>query len=256
MILSKAKLKYYCSLKNKKFRDEENKFLIEGLHLVEECLKSDFKVECVIAAPCLTAGRQEKENEFQIPSGINKLLASDSDLKKLSETKTPQGIFAVVHKKKFSSSNNAQLIVCLDRINDPGNLGTIIRACHWYGVDELLISAGSVDVYNQKVIRASQGSIFHVSFFEDVHLKSKLSEFNRMGYEILLTVPDSNSTQRNISPSKKIVVVFGNEANGISPDLVNESYKKISIERFSNCESINAAMSCGIMLDRLKRFKI
>lgn len=249
MILSKARLKYYCSLKNKKFRDEESKFLVEGLHLVEECLKSNFKVECIIA-------EQEKENELQIPSGITKLLASDSDLKKLSETKTPQGIFAVVHKKKFPSSINSHLIVCLDRINDPGNLGTIIRACHWYGVDALLISAGSVDVYNQKVIRASQGSIFHVKFFEDVHLKSKLKELKDSGYEILLTMPDSDSSQQNISPDKKIVVVFGNEANGISTDLVKEPYQKISIERFSNCESINAAMSCAIILDRLKTIRL
>lgn len=256
--MTKNELKLLEKLKQKKFRDEEGKFLIEGVHLIEECLRSDRymkNLERVII-------REDFENEAL----IEKFRDSDhfaeieyvqeSVFKKLSETVTSQGIIGVVKKANDSDGkdfrkNKKSLIIAAENINDPGNLGTIIRTCHWFGADKLIVSKNSADIYNSKVIRASQGSLFFVNIQNEADLKSELSEYHTMNYKIIVTdlKKGKNLSEMKFSESGNYVAVLGNEAEGISGDISeNENYEKVKVKGFSECESLNVSVTAGIIL--------
>ncbi len=259
--MTKNEIKYYEKLKQKKYRDLENKFLIEGIHLIEECLKSK------IYGPGL-----EKifiSENISLPSSISELLKSKSETEiiylselifnKLSETVNTQGIAGIVNfpEKKytvdFSKSN--LLSVFLDNINDPGNMGTIIRTCSWFGVDEIAISRNSADIYNSKVIRASQGAIFNINIREDLDLESELRIYSENGFEIFLADAKALNTLSilEVRTGSNFAVVFGNEANGISQMISgNENYTRIKVRGHSDCESLNVAVTAGIILNSLK----
>ena len=165
-MLTANELKYYSSLKHKKFREKEGKFLIEGKHLIEECLNSFFNMEVIILDEKQFSDKEiiakAKENNVRIEK------VKQAQINKLSETNSPPGIIGVVEvrKEKTIDFSDVKLVLALDTINDPGNLGTIIRTAYWFGVDRILIGRDSVEVYNSKVVRASQGAVFHINFSE------------------------------------------------------------------------------------------
>lgn len=251
-MLTNNEIKYFAGLKNKKTRDEEGKFLVEGIHLIKECLSSQLyykdHIEYIIA-------RDNFDLSLIPTKDIEILYCSEKNFDKLSDTVNPQGILAVVkkpqHPKKMHNSDKNKLIIALDSINDPGNLGTIIRSCYWFNADKILISKNSVDLYNSKVIRASQGAIFHTDITNEADLKSELMQLYGE-YRILLT--DLNAHQNlsdfTIDKKDKFVIVFGNEANGISEELRKQNFDLIKIDSFSRCESLNLSVSAGIILYR------
>lgn len=155
----------------------------------------------------------------------------------------------------LSTDTESSLIVALDSINDPGNLGTIMRTCYWFGVNEVLIGSGSAEIYNSKVIRASQGAIFNLNISAEVNLEIELKKFYEKDFHIILTDPaaESDLSDYSFSSDQKYVLVFGNEANGISENILGHNkYTKIRIKAYSGCESLNIAVAAGIILNSIK----
>ncbi|MBL8006916.1 MAG: RNA methyltransferase [Ignavibacteria bacterium] len=256
--MTKNELKLLEKLKQKKFRDEEGKFLIEGVHLIEECLNSERYMK--------NLERVFIRDDFENDDLIEKFRNSDhfaeieylpeSIFKKLSETVTSQGIIGVVKKAEDYEVKDTQkterlVIIAAENINDPGNLGTIIRTCHWFGADKLIISKNSADIYNSKVIRASQGSLFYVNVQNEADLKHELQEYHSLKYKIIVTdlIKGKDLSEIEFSGSGNYVVVLGNEAEGVSREISeNENYEKIKVKGFSECESLNVSVTAGIIL--------
>lgn len=249
-----ARLKYYSSLKQKKFREKENKFLIEGIHLLEECLKSDYHIETVIVSESLLKSHFNPVSDSIEQKKIPLVYLKTKQFLRLSDTENPQGILAVVEKNAAVKSDysGSKLIVALEGVSDPGNMGTIIRTCHWFGVDFLLLSEHSVDIYNPKVVRSTQGSLFHVNICEKVRLMDELEKLNSLGFNIKVLDVNATGIFEEEPVSNQNVLVFGNETEGISAGLLNSSYKRYKIKGYSECESLNVAVSCGIALNSLR----
>ncbi|MBK8550307.1 MAG: RNA methyltransferase [Ignavibacteria bacterium] len=258
--MTKNEIKYYSGLKIKKYRDSEKKFLIEGVHLIQECLKSKnyrTNLEKVII-------REDFRNEELlkiIRNNENKtdiILLNEKTFSHLAETVNSQGIIGVVAQnsnsflKEFPDGN---LIVALDSINDPGNLGTIIRTSYWFGADQMLISKNSVDLFNSKVIRSSQGALFNLNIIDEADLEVDLKKLYEKKYNIILTAlnSDTNLSDFRFKAYEKYVFVFGNEASGISRGILdNKNYQKIRISGFTDCESLNISVSAGIFLNTFR----
>ena len=257
-----ADIKLIEKLKQKKYRDTENKFLIEGIHLIEECLKSDLykkNLEKIIV-------RNDFENETAIEN-IKKAnhfadieFLDESKFSKLTETVTSQGIIGIVSKPVTdfdTDKNNENLItVALENINDPGNLGTIIRSCHWFGVDEVIVSKNSADIYNSKVIRASQGSIFFINIKTETDIENELENYKKKDYEIMISdlKADKYLSETEFEKTKNYVIVFGSESNGVSEKISNnKSYEKFKIKGNSECESLNVGVAVGIVLNEFRK---
>ncbi len=249
--LTNNEYKLILSLQNKKFRDLNNLYVIEGEHLIEEYLKSELPnegIKYIIA-------RNDYQNydlEEKV-SGFNIYLLNRAKFDKLCDTKSPQGVLAVVEKKTVSANEENKFVVALEFINDPGNLGTILRTCYWFGVDKVLISENSADIYNPKTIRSTQGALFHLNIETDVNLKTKLEGLSTEGFDIYLTTLDGIPAVSGFKTGK-CVLVFGNEANGISNEIQDNSvYKQIKIESYTDCESLNVAVSAGILISEFRK---
>lgn len=250
-MLSNNDVKYYASLKQKKYRETENKFLIEGFHLIEECLSSPYAIECIIASDKTGKNTYGKIAEHANKKKIPFYNLKDTQFSKLIETKKSQGITAVVQKQQtvpLSGLYKSRLVIALDKINDPGNLGTIIRTAYWFGADAVITGVNSVDIYNSKVLRSSQGAVFHINLYENIKPEKFLSELNEKGFSIYLLDVKGNQTLSDIPSNSKTVFVFGNESEGISDEIVKMGYSRLKIEGYSGCESLNVAVSCGIVL--------
>jgi TrmH family RNA methyltransferase len=252
-------LKYIGKLKQKKYRDSEKLFIIEGKHLIEECLNSEYfsdKLQKIILRNDFDDKIfLEKITEFSIET------LSGVDFRKLTETVNSQGIIGIVKMPEqpqnvIRKESASKVVVALENVNDPGNLGTILRTCYWFGVNEIIISENSVDLYNSKVIRASQGAIFNVNIYCDVNLPFELENYRKSGYEIFFTKLDSHIllNENIFSKEKKYLFVFGNEANGISVNLKKSVvHSGIRIKSYSKCESLNLATSVGIVLYEMNK---
>jgi TrmH family RNA methyltransferase len=254
-MLSSKELKLFLALKQKKIREKEGKFLIEGFHLIDECLKSSFRIECIIICEGIKKG--QSDNSLLTLISIRKIpvhYVKRHQFIKLCETENSQGLIAVIYKKtpKQLDSISLRSVVVLDKISDPGNLGTIIRTAYWFGIDCIFLSHGSVDIYNSKVIRATQGALFHVNFYENVDLRSELSKLRSNKFEIYLFDLKAEKDLKNTTFSDRNVFVFGNESDGISPEILEMSFEKVKINSFSDCESLNVSVSCGIVLSFYK----
>ncbi|MDZ4713255.1 MAG: RNA methyltransferase [bacterium] len=247
-------LKYYKKLHQKKFRELENKFLIEGAHLVDECLRSEIysrHIEVVILRKDFKLGTnlENKLNTLRIKS----VILDAPRFEQLSETVSSQGIMAVVsipHQNEIDL-NSTKWIVALDNIRDPGNAGTIFRTCYWFGIYNVILSSDSVDLYNPKLIRASQGAVFHIRINENADLENTLKELHRSGSKILLADIEADRTVNETGYSKdsRYTFVFGNEGDGISERILNnENFDRVKISSFSGCESLNVSVAAGIIL--------
>lgn len=248
-MISKNELQYYSSLLTKKRRKTENKFIVEGKKSFLEGLNSSYKCEVVFITNKFS--EENEEMVADIASSKNKIvILKQNEFEKISDTKTPQGIAAVFNKpthifEKVSSFND-KLIIMLDNISDPGNLGTIIRNCDWFGIKNILLSDNIVDYTNPKVIRSSMGSVFHLNLFEEVGTKSLL-KLKSLGYEILCADLEGEnifSRQRN----KKTILILSSESHGPSKEFLEISNKKICIPKIGNAESLNVASASAVLL--------
>ena len=237
--VSNQLIKTLSSLNQKKNRIENNQFLVEGLHLVEEANKLNL-LEMVLSTD------EELLNKFN----GKKYLVNELVIKKLSTTVTPQNIVGVV--KVFSNDfEYVDKYIVLDGIQDPGNLGTIIRTSLALGVNHFILSEACVDIYNEKTIRATQGALFQAKCYY-----AKLDEvyplLKQNGNEIIVTSLAAKDTLKTLTKPKKYALVVGNEANGITDISKNAADKAIIIPLKNNIESLNAAMALGIVLYNLE----
>jgi RNA methyltransferase, TrmH family len=243
-MLVKSKVKYIQSLGQKKFREQEGVFIAEGTKLVNELLLSDNAEILEVFALQEWMGENK---ELIARATITEI--TTADLEKISQLTTPNQVLAIV--KEFNAEGRiqtkGQIILALDGIRDPGNMGTIIRIADWFGVKQIICSNDCADMYNTKVVQATMGSIARVKIFY-TDLEKWLSENAKAN--VYATVLNGG----NIASAKKIkegVILIGNESKGISPEVLKLATNKITISRKGNAESLNAAVAAGIILSHL-----
>lgn len=236
-MVTKNQIKLILSLQQKKYRKQHNLFFVEGQKVIQELLDSDFILEELFVT----------EDIFRnIP---NRNIISENDLKKISALTNPNNSLAVFRIPKEKKIEQNELIIALDSVRDPGNLGTIIRLCDWFGIKNLICSEDTVDLYNPKVLQATMGSVTRVNVFY-LDLKNFLSETK---LPVFGTFMDGQNIYKTELP-KDGIVVLGNEANGISPEIEKLITEKITIPRFSNhTESLNVATATAIVLSEFRR---
>ena len=253
-MISKTELQYYSSLLNKKYRQAENKFIVEGKKSVFEGLNSNYNCEIIFITSKFA---DENKDIVSRLSKVKKKFISlkQKEFEKISDTETPQGIAAVFQKPKniflLTAFTEDKIVVMLDNISDPGNLGTIIRNCDWFGIKNILLSESSVDYTNPKVIRSSMGSVFHVNIYEDVkvNLLNKLKENN---FELLCADTQGENIFTYKSAKKKILIL-SSESHGPSKEIEKLSDKKICIPKFGKAESLNVASASAVLLAELTK---
>lgn len=250
-MLSKNKIKYIQSLSRKKVREKEKAFLVEGDKLVLEALQSNFEISLI----CCTE-EFSKNNNISNDSSHELIIAKPDEIQKASLLKSPQEALAVVKKPDYDlqlPNLIDELSIALDFIQDPGNLGTIIRIADWFGIKHILCSENTVDCFNPKVIQASMGSIFRV-MVHYVDLPKTLNELSKNGLPVYGTFLEGN----NIFTSKlteKGLLVMGNEGNGISPEVEKSVTQKIHIPSSNEqgSESLNVATATAIICAEFRR---
>ena len=241
MSISKNQFKLITSLSQKKYRLKHKLFIAEGVKVVQELLKSSFEVETLFCTDDFSSDISDKQI----------VRVSGADLKKISNLKTPNKVLGLFKFPDEKSLKNKNLIVALDAVNDPGNLGTIIRLCDWFGIDELICSRDTVDCYNQKVVQASMGSLTRISI-RYLDLAEYLSETNLPTF--IADMDGENVYKTNLP--KEGILIMGNEANGVSLEIKKLITNKISIPRFGETqktESLNVATATAILLSEFKR---
>ena len=250
-------IKHIKKLKDKKYRDINNEYLIEGIKLIKEAIQEKAKIKQIVIC-------DECEKIEAIPKDLMYEIAKHECIyvtKKLFETLTnvvePQGILAIIGKSdpKQEINYNEDIIVALDDIQDPGNLGTILRTVDSIGLTQIIISKGTADVFNPKVIRSSMGAIFRVKVIESEDLKQTLLEIKKHKFELLVTSLQTKKSVYDIKYKKKIIVI-GNEANGVSREIQELSDYKIKIPMLGKTESLNASVATGIILYEYVRQKL
>jgi RNA methyltransferase, TrmH family len=256
-MISKAKLKEFQKLSQKKTRESEGLFLVEGVRSVDEALSAGATIEVVFTTK-KDADTSEIVRILKLADrkGISTSPLSDPEFARLSDMVTSQGIVAVVHNIvqpsldsiRLVQGKSSSIIVALDAIADPGNLGAIVRTCDWFGVSVILLGMGCVELYNPKVIRATMGSVFHLPILENVNLSSELSSLRKSGWNILAAELNGAIDIRNIRREKKMVLVIGNEAHGISAEVSHTATQRVSIPSFGKAESLNAGIAAGVFL--------
>ncbi len=246
-VISNSQVKLINKLKQKKSRDELKLFLVDGVKSVSEVGKSNWEIEFIVFDP-KTVNIQNL--------GLNKtqhFCINNNDIKKIKTVQTWPGITAVVKQKMFRLSNfyNNELVAAFENVADPGNLGTIIRTCDWFGIRNVLLSETSVDMYNEKVVRSSMGSICHIVVVQSTNFVDDLKTLKSEGYRINALILDGeNITSQQLS-SDKTVYLFGNESFGLSEEILKLADKKYEIQGHGSAESLNLAISVGIVLEKV-----
>jgi TrmH family RNA methyltransferase len=248
--LNKSELQLLSKLSQKKYRDAHQKFIVEGKRLVEEGLKSNFKYTNLIA----TNDFIDREEEYiqLLHLDIDEIdIVSNKDFNKITSTKNPQGIAAVfLIPSKLAKINDDKLIVCLENISDPGNVGTILRSCDWFGIKSVLLSRDCADIYNPKVLRASMGAVFNLSIFNQVDLYDELNKLKERSYKLYYA--DMNGIDyKNAKGNEKKVITFCNEAFGPSDELKIVSHTSITIPKKGNIDSLNVSAAVAVILSEL-----
>jgi len=255
--MTKSELKYLATLSLKKARRAERKFVLEGWRGLHEAVHSSFVIEYVAVVP------EQRENpehrsllslirEKKIP--IKEI--SHRELQKVSDTVHAQGVVALVHQCTWTLEDvpldGHVIVVALDGISDPGNLGSIIRTADWFGASAVLLGEGCVELHNEKVIRSTAGSIFHLPIVEKVNLVDAASKLRRKGFSISSLSADGQQAIHEVEFTQKQLFVVGSEAHGIGAPLRSESDHILKIPRFGAAESLNVVVACGIVLAQVR----
>lgn len=236
--LDNKKVKEWSKLKNKKYRDQEGKFLVEGEHLVLEAIKSKNALELIL------------DSEAIFPVDILKYYVNKEVLKKISSLETPPEMIAVV--KKIEEKEYGDKLLLIDSIQDPGNLGTIIRSAVAFNIDTIVLGDNTVDLYNEKVIRSTQGLLFHTNIIKR-NLKEFILELKAKKYQILGTKVTHGTSLDKIHLKGQYAFIMGNEGAGVSEELLDLCDDYIYIKMNDVCESLNVGCSCSIILYELNK---
>ena len=230
------KIKDIKKLHQKKYRDETKTFLVEGEHLVKEAYESGNLLEVI----CLYG----EEFNYNVPI-IN---VTSNVMKAISQLDTPYNIVGIC--KYMDEKELGKKILMLDDIQDPGNLGTIIRSSLAFNIDTIILSQKCVDLYNSKVLRGCQGMNFHINIIRD-DLKKYITKLKEDNYVIYTTDVNDGKDLKSIEIKDKYVIIMGNEGNGVSKEISSLADEKICIKMNSSCESLNVAVATSIILYQL-----
>lgn len=261
------KMKNWRKLLSKKGRDQAGAYLIEGVRLIQEAIRSDRTViQSLIFSDerrgTAEAWREEiaaKEEAQQ--RKIEQVLVPSSLINRLTDTKTPQGMLAVLEKNDVKAAidelesrlrQTSALLLLLDAVREPGNVGAIIRTADAAGVDAVIVGKGSADLYNPKVIRAAMGSSFHLPLVE-AELEPWMAELKKSGYRIVATALDRSDRYDRVSYRGRVACMMGNEAHGISPEIMSKADERVKIPIYGKAESLNVATAAGVLLYEAQR---
>ena len=241
------RIKEIKKLKQKKYRTD--KFIVEGAKMIREAIAEDLDIDVIVF-------RSGYNFEIDV-SKYDIIETTEAVFKELTDVVSPQGIIAVINKNKNISNidTNDNYIIALDGIQDPGNLGTIIRTADAANIKQIIVSKDTVDCYSSKVIRSTMGSIYRVKIIEVENLDECLNDLKKYCFEIVTTELNGNESIYDVDYNKKIVVI-GNEANGVSKEVQEISDHKVIIPMPGKAESLNASVATGIMIYEYVRQRI
>ena len=250
-------IKHIRKLKDKKYRDESNEYVVEGVKLVEEAVKENAKIKQIIVC-------EDTTRTYEIPTHIMLEIAkyeciyvSDKIFNIITQVTNPQGIMAIIEK----SSQDVQIdytqdiIVALDDVQDPGNLGTILRTVDSIGLNQIIVSKGTADAFNSKVVRSTMGAIFRIKIIEVEDLVQAIKEMRKHHFKLMVTSLQAENSIYDIDFNKKIIVI-GNEANGVSKEVQEMADEKAKIPMLGRTESLNASVATGVVLYEYVRQKL
>lgn len=237
---SNTKVKNWVKYHQKKYRDQDQRFLIEGEHLIEEAMHAN-ALECLII-------RMGCENPFS--DAYEVYYVSDEIMERLSTNVSKVDYIGVCYQQKICFSNFTKVLF-LDDVQDPGNLGTIIRSAYSFGFEGIFVSKGCVDVYNEKVIRSTQGALFHIPV-KQVEIKEVIPFLKEKGYHVYATALRDAKPLANYQNEDKVALVFGNEGKGIREDIIALCDSSIKIEMVA-FESLNVAVAAGICMYHFRK---
>lgn len=241
-------IKNIKKLKEKKYRDEEKKYIVEGIKMVKEAIIENAKIDkIVVCEDCANDGTIEKELLYEIAK-YNCIYVSEKVFATITDVTNPQGILAVIEiNNEEEVSYSEDVILVLDGIQDPGNLGTILRTLDSVNLKQIILSEKTADPYNPKVVRSTMGAIYRVNIVRSKNIIETLNEMKKNEYQIVTTALDTDKSIYDVDFSKKVIVI-GNEANGVSKEVLEIADEKVKIPMLGKTESLNAAVATGIVL--------
>lgn len=250
-------IKHIKKLKDKKYRDLNKEFIIEGIKLIKEAIEERADIrQIVICENCQNLDIIPKELMYEIAK-FECVYVTEKIFNSISDVNTPQGILAIIGRDpgEIEIDYSQDIIVALDDIQDPGNLGTILRTVDSIGLNQILVSKGTADCYNPKVVRSTMGAIFRVKIIECEDLQKTLKEVKKHKFELIVTSLQTENSIYDIDYRKKIIVI-GNEANGVEQKIQDMADIKVKIPMLGKTESLNASVATGIILYEYVRQKI
>lgn len=250
-------IKHIRKLKEKKYRDEYGEYVIEGIKLINEAIEENANIKTILI--CDNCQKIDKINQTAMyeVAKQNCLYVDEKVFNTITDVQNPQGILAVVEKKGTETeiNYNEDVIVVLDDIQDPGNIGTILRTLDSVGLSQVIISKKSGDVYNSKVVRSTMGAIFRVKIIESENLVDTLKTIKKHKFKVVSTSLETDKSMYDID-YKKVALVVGNEANGVSKEIQEMSDEKIKIPMLGKTESLNVSVATGVVLYEYVRQKL
>ncbi|MDT8716525.1 RNA methyltransferase [Clostridium sp. 19966] len=234
-------------LKERKYREEKGKFIIEGIRFVEEAVNANASIDKIFVSSSFS-----QKNKIFKWNDYDTYELKDVLFKELCSTENPQGIAAVVNAKNEAISSGDGIYVLVDKLQDPGNMGTIIRTAHAVNASGVIYTAGTVDPYNDKTLRSTMGSIFYIPVMKDEKFEF-LSKLKRDGYLLVVSALDAQEDFYELDYTSKTIIAVGNEGNGISDEVLSKADVKVKIPMPGGAESLNASVAASVMLYEVLR---
>ena len=249
--------KEYQKLRMKKYRDVWRLFTVEGVRLCQEALTAGWPVEAAFCSESFRNSESYDKFERELKNkGTSLTILKENSFKQLSDTEQPQGILLIVsipevNNEQTLSFAGSNLILVLDGIRDPGNMGTLIRSADWCGVELIISSSDAVDYYNPKVVRASMGSIFHIKLLTAENISDTILNLKKQKFQIISTSPSSIKSIADIQVQSPVALILGGEAEGVAQDLQKIADENIAVKKYGKAESLNVSVAGGILLQTL-----
>ena len=245
-MITKNQIKFLRSLSQKKYRIQSQKFLVEGKRIVKELIQSSALIDQIYVSEDFIV----KNADFILfDSNITYEIIPNDVISKIKTTDSSQEVFAISFINNSLDIQIQTPILVLDDISDPGNLGTLLRSASWYGINNVLVSSKSVDIYNPKVVRSAMGAHFHITNLHQLSEEKIRSILNDESINIIAATLNGSS-HKNFDPSNNWALILGNEAHGVTESMLNIANEQVSIHKSGNMESLNVGVAGSVLIDR------